>query len=409
MARYLDVYLHSDRVGRLEQDDHGDLGFQYASAWLDRPNAVALSLSLPLRAEPFSRRECRPFFAGLLPEEHQRSLLAEAFRISERNDFSLLDKIGGECAGAVSLMPPGQQPELSTQVSKPLTLEELAEKLAALPKKPLLAGDQGLRLSLAGAQSKMAVIVRNGAYALPVQGTPSSHILKPQSPRFDHLVENEFFCMRLAALAGLKVAEVQLGEAGGARFLQITRYDRESLADGRLRRLHQEDFCQALGCVPEQKYQQEGGPGLRQCFELIRSVSSAPALDVLHLLDAVVFNALIGNGDAHGKNFSLVHRAGTLRLAPLYDLICTQAYPELDQRFAMKIGKHREPDRIGREDWLAFLSETHLGVAPAKRRMLNLIATVEALLERGLDSGNDQDAITSCIRANAVRLRHALQ
>lgn len=409
MARYLDVYLNSDLVGRLEQDDHGDLGFEYASTWLERPDAVALSISLPLRAEPFSRRECRPFFAGLLPEEHQRRILAETFRISERNDFSLLDKIGGECAGAVSLIPPGQQPELSPQLCTPLSLEGLAAKLAELPKKPLLAGEQGLRLSLAGAQSKMAVLVRNGAYSLPVQGTPSSHILKPQSPRFDHLVENEFFCMRLAALAGLKVAEVQLGEAGGSRFLQITRYDRESLADGRLQRLHQEDFCQALGCVPEQKYQQEGGPGLGQCFELIRSVSSAPALDVLHLLDAVVFNALIGNGDAHGKNFSLLYRAGTIRLAPLYDLICTQAYPELDQRFAMKIGKHREPGKIGREEWLAFLAEANLGTASAKRRMLNLIATVEAVLERGLDSGTDPKAIEACIRSNVFRMRHALQ
>lgn len=409
MARYLDVYLNSDLVGRLEQDDHGELGFQYASTWLERPDAGALSISLPLRAEPFSRRECRPFFAGLLPEEDQRRILAEAFRISERNDFSLLDKIGGECAGAVSLIPPGQQPEWSPQVSTPLSLEGLAAKLAELPKKPLLAGEQGLRLSLAGAQSKMAVMVRNGEYSLPVQGTPSSHILKPQSPRFEHLVENEFFCMRLAALAGLRVAEVQLGEAGGSRFLQITRYDRESLADGRLQRLHQEDFCQALGCVPEQKYQQEGGPGLRQCFELIRSVSSAPALDVLHLLDAVVFNVLIGNGDAHGKNFSLLYRAGTLRLAPLYDLICTQAYPELDQRFAMKIGKHRDPGRIGREEWRAFLAEANLGAASAKRRMLNLIATVEAVLEQGVDSGTDPKAIEACIRANAFRMRQALQ
>lgn len=409
MERFLDVYLNTDLVGRLKQDDSGNLGFRYDPAWLQSSHAVPVSASLPLREPPFNRRECRPFFAGLLPEEHQRKIIAETFGVSERNDFSLLDKIGGECAGAVSLMPDGQRPVVGALASQPMTLDELALKLRELPKKPLLAGEQGLRLSLAGAQSKMALILKDGQFAIPLNGAPSSHILKPQSPRFDHLVENEFFCMRLAAQIGLTVAEVKIGKAEEELFLQVTRYDRRHLPDGTMARIHQEDFCQALGCVPEQKYQQEGGPGLRQCFELIRSVSSAPAVDVLQLFDAVVFNYLIGNGDAHGKNFSLLYDQGTTRLAPFYDLLCTQAYPHLDQRFAMKIGKVRDPARIGRQDWEHFIAEAGFGVAPAVRRMKSVIERVERAAQNWSDWRGGQRSVMDCITTNAIRLRATLK
>jgi serine/threonine-protein kinase HipA len=408
MARTLDVFLNADLVGCLAQDDSGNLGFRYDAAWLGASHSVPLSASLPLKAAAFTRRECRPFFAGLLPEEIQRKLIAQSFGVSERNDFSLLDKIGGECAGAVSLMPPGQKPDATMWTSQPLTQEELAFKLAELPKKPLLAGDRGLRLSLAGAQSKMAVVLENGQYAIPLNGAPSSHIIKPQSPRFDHLVENEFFCMRLAAAVGLNVAPVEMGQAGEQSFLQITRYDRHQETDGTLSRIHQEDFCQALGCVPEQKYQQEGGPGLRQCFELIRSVSSAPAVDLLQLFDAVVFNFLIGNGDAHGKNFSILYTQGKARLAPFYDLICTQAYSDLDQSFAMKIGKERDPGKIRLKDWQLFINETGLNLSAALRRIKSIADRVEGSLGKGSERLPGQQTVTNCVKANCTRLREAL-
>jgi serine/threonine-protein kinase HipA len=408
MARALDVFLNADLVGTLVQDDSGNLRFSYDATWLCASHRVPLSASLPLKEAAFNRRECRPFFAGLLPEETQRKLIAQSFGVSERNDFSLLDKIGGECAGAVSLMPPGQRPDPGMWTTQPLTREELGIKLAELPNKPLLAGDRGVRLSLAGAQSKMAVIVKNGQYGIPLNGSPSSHIIKPQSPRFDHLIENEFFCMRLAAAVGLNVAPVEMGRAGEQSFLQITRYDRHQETDGTLSRIHQEDFCQALGCVPEQKYQQEGGPGLRQCFELIRSVSSAPAVDLLQLFDAVVFNFLIGNGDAHGKNFSLLHAQGKARLAPFYDLICTQAYADLDQSFAMKIGKERDPGKIRLKDWHLFISETGLNLSAALRRMKSVVGQVDEALGKESEQLSGQQTVTNCIKANCTRLRMTL-
>lgn len=372
MARVLHVYLKEGLVGQLEQDDSGALWFCYDGAWLESKSSVPLSASLPLRSERFGRNECRPFFAGLLPEENNRKLIAKAFGVSDRNDFALLEKIGAECAGAVSLLPPSEFPVSGKPRYREITLEELAGKFAALPLHPLLAGEDGIRLSLAGAQGKLAVAIRDGSFFLPLEGSPSSHILKPQSAHFEGLVENEFFCMRLAAEAGLEVASVEIGTAGETRFLQVDRFDRTPLADGRWERIHQEDFCQAMGIPPELKYQQEGGPNLKKCFSLVRDVSVVPGPDVLRLFDAVVFNFLIGNSDAHGKNFSFLYGDGGARLAPLYDLVCTQAYPHLAEEMAMKIGDERKPSRIVARNWRKFFAEAGVGQSAAERRLLSL-------------------------------------
>src|ERR1035437_5258796 len=268
MTRTLEIYLGRGLVGRLEQDDSGSLWFSYDKTWLASSAAVPLSASLPLRREAFRPNECRPFFAGLLPAETSRVLIAKLFGVSDKNDFAILEKIGGECAGAVSLMPPGEIPMAGMASYREIHPEELSGKLAELPLHPLLAGDEGIRLSLAGAQGKLAIAIRDGKFFLPLHGSPSAHILKPQSLHFDHLAENEYFCMKLAANAGLEVAAVEIGKAENIIFLQVERYVRKNLPDGRTERIHQEDFCQAMGIPPELKYQQEGGPNLKKCFDL---------------------------------------------------------------------------------------------------------------------------------------------
>jgi serine/threonine-protein kinase HipA len=376
MARTLDVYLKSDLVGRLEQDDAGAMRFAYAEAWLSSKSAVPLSHSLLLRSARFTRKECRPFFAGLLPEENSRKLIAQAFGVSDKNDFAILEKIGGECAGAVSLMPPGALPAAGAARYRKITLEQLSEKFAELPRRPLLAGEDGIRLSLAGAQGKLVVAIQEGDFYLPLDGSPSSHILKPKSAHFDGLVENEFFCMRLAAAVGLEVAAVEIGTAGDIQFLQVERFDRTRQPNGQLDRIHQEDFCQALGIPPEIKYQQEGGPSLKTCFELVRSVSAVPGLDILRLFDAVVLNFLIGNSDAHGKNFSFLYDGRHSKLAPLYDLVCTQAFPTLSPEMAMKIGNERKPGRVVPASWRRLFKDAGIGQAPAQRRLLELVDRV---------------------------------
>lgn len=404
MARILDAILGERLVGRLEQDDSGSIRFSYTGEWLGAEDAVPLSISLPLRSEPYLRNECRPFFAGLLPEETSRELIAKAFGVSDKNDFAILERIGGECAGAVSLMPAGELPMAGSASYLEISQEELAGKIAELPRRPLLAGQEGIRLSLAGAQGKLAIAIFGGKFFLPLNGSPSTHILKPQGPHFECLVENEFFCMRLAALAGLGVAPVKIATAGPTRFLQVERYDRKSPDGDSLVRIHQEDFCQALGIPPEMKYQQEGGPNLKRCFELVRAVSAVPGPDVLRLFDAVVFNYLIGNNDAHGKNFSLLHEDGGARLAPLYDLVCTQAYPELAAESAMKIGDERKPDRIGGKNWLKFFNDAGVASAGARKRLKALAVNVSGIVREMDESSPGWKMVSPVVMANCGRV-----
>lgn len=387
MARTLDVYLHRHLIGKLVQDDHGKMVFDYVESWLSNPTAIPLSQSLPLTKKHFNRNDCRGFFAGVLPDEIKREIIARNLGISARNDFAMLEKIGGECAGAVMFIPEGNsllEPEHTYRQLKPA---ELAEILRKLPTRPLLAGEDGVRLSLAGAQDKIAVRVADGQISLPLNGAPSSHILKPAVARFEGVVFNEALCMRLAEAIGLSVAKVEIGTVETFDYLLVERYDRtvDTEAPRNLRRLHQEDFCQAMGVVPEQKYQDEGGPSLKQCFELVRAASSTPVIDLQALLDAVAFNWLIGNHDAHAKNFSLVYRGEIrsglqTRLAPLYDLISTVYYPELSPRMAMNIGGEYVSDRVGPENFDRLAEEAGLAKPITKRRVIELAEVLMAEL-----------------------------
>jgi serine/threonine-protein kinase HipA len=396
MTRTLDIWWDGRLVGQLTQDKHGELGFAYAAAWLDDELAQPLSASLPKRAEPFTRRECRPFFGGLLPEESQRDAAAQALGVSRANDFALLDRLGGDVAGALQLLPPGEVPTALSPDQRPTPLDDagLIRVLDALPIRPLLAGEEGLRLSLAGAQSKVPVVLVDGAVALPAPGQPTTHILKPPISRFTATTENEAFVMRLAAAIGLDVAPVEPRTVQDRTFLLVQRYDRAIGDDGFVRRIHQEDFCQALGVPPETKYASEGGPTFKDCFALLRRVAERPAVDVLKLLDAVIFNVIAGNADAHGKNFSILYDAEGPRLAPLYDLLATVAYPDLSPKFAIKVGKRGTLAELDAKGWAAFAADAGLGLPLIRRRVaeiskgvLQKAASVAAELSRpGLDS-----------------------
>lgn len=412
MTRALDIWWDGRLVGQLTQDQYGELGFAYAPAWLGDEEAQPLSASLPKRAEPFTRRECRPFFGGLLPEESQRDAAAQALGVSRANDFALLDRLGGDVAGALQLLPPGETPVTIALDQQPTPLDDagLIRVLDALPARPLLAGEEGLRLSLAGAQSKVPVVLVDGAVALPAPGQPTTHILKPPISRFAATTENEAFVMRLAAAIGLDVAPVEPRIVRDRTFLLVQRYDRARGDDGRVRRIHQEDFCQALAVAPETKYASEGGPTFKDCFALLRRVVARPAVDVLKLLDAVIFNVIAGNADAHGKNFSILYDAEGPRLAPLYDLLATVAYPDLSQKFAMKIGKSATLSELDAEGWAMFAAEAGLGLPLIRRRVVEIsnvviAQTVEVAAE--LDRpGFDRTAIESLgdmVRARAER------
>ncbi|MBB4169307.1 type II toxin-antitoxin system HipA family toxin [Rhizobium sp. BK538] len=375
-AKVLNVWWDGRVVGQFTQDRHGDIGFAYAQAWLDDDKALPLSASLPKRSERFSRRECRPFFGGLLPEESQRLVAAQALGVSPANDFALLDRLGGDVAGALQLLPEDQEPvetgPISDQQPPPLDDAGIVRVLDALPMRPLLAGEEGLRLSLAGAQSKVPVVLIDGQIALPLHGQATTHILKPPIARFPGTTENEALVMMLAAAIGLDVAPVEPRFAQGRPFLLVERYDRIRDASSLVRRIHQEDFCQALGVPPETKYASEGGPTFKDCFELLRRVSARPATDVLKLLDAAIFNLIVGNADAHGKNFSILYDDQGPRMAPLYDLLSTVAYPDLSPKMAMRIGKRATLAEMDADGWQMFAKEAGIGFPLLRRRITEL-------------------------------------
>jgi serine/threonine-protein kinase HipA len=412
MARTLDVYLHTDLVGHLTQDKDGDMSFQYAENWLQRAGAVPLSHSLPLRAERFRRKECRGFFAGILPEEAKRELIARNLGISARNDYAMLERIGGECAGAVTFLPHGEPMPDRHYGYRDLSEDELAAILKELPRRPLLAGEEGIRLSLAGAQDKLAVRLEGRTISLPLGGAPSTHILKPNVERFEGVVFNEAFCMRLAAVAGLPAAAIETREVGNISFLLVERYDRHyrPVPGGApvVERLHQEDFCQALGIVSEQKYQREGGPSLKQCFALLRDVSSVPAIDIARLLDDVVFNWVVGNNDAHGKNFSLVYRAGgtgelEIRLSPLYDVVSTIYYPELGRDMAMRIGEQYSSERVTLRDFEKLAEDAKLGRPLVRERLTEVTERVLAALPNAPATNPVAEQLRDLIRTRSEK------
>lgn len=400
--RVLVVWWADAIVGRLMQDRHGDLSFTYATDWLSSVDRRPLSRLLPLRADPFDRRECRPFFGGLLPEEGQRVGVAGALGVSAANEFALLDRLGGDVAGALTLLaegtvPPSPAPAVTPE---PLDDEAFALILDALPTRPLLAGDAGLRLSLAGAQAKLPVVLVDGRPALPSPGQATTHIVKPEIPRFSGSVANEAWCMALAAAVGLDVAKAEAREAAGRPYLLVTRYDRVQ-ADGITVRLHQEDACQALGIPSERKYAAEGGPAFRDLFALARSYSTLPGVDVLRLVDAAVFNLAIGNADAHGKNFSfLVQRTGA-RLAPFYDLLATTIWPELSPRSAMRIGGAGVIDELSPGTWARFADDAGVTLPFLKRRVMAMVDKIErqARVAPEVDGLNTRTAL----RAGLVR------
>jgi len=406
----LQVHLLGQPVGILEQTSTGRIEFRYSKDWLKKGGAHPLSQSLPLEDRVFEERQCVGFFGGLLPDEHNREIIARNLGISARNDFAMLREIGGECAGAVSLLDVDATELSQTQDYQSLSEAELIDLLDQLPQRPLLAGQDEVRLSLAGAQNKLALYKGKEGFALPLNESPSTHILKPEIERFPNLVENESYCLRLAGACGLPVSRAESVCFGGHRCLLVERYDRRVDADGGILRLHQEDFCQALGIPSRIKYQNEGGPGLSDCFDLVRRAASAPGRDLIHLFNAVVFNCLIGNNDAHGKNFSLLYRevrgGRVVELAPFYDLVSTASYGELSPRMAMKIGGQYLPGKLRRNDWEGLWESIGFSKKQARKQALQFTEVVEA--QSGNSNSEAEVAVGRLIRKRTQELREIL-
>ena len=299
-------------------------------------------------------------------------MIAKILGISDTNDFAMLERIGGECAGAVSLLPEGVAMTESKYTRHELTELELRQLLDELPNRPLMAGKDGLRLSLAGTQDKLPIIVHNNKMYLPLGSTPSTHILKPEPNNFPGLAANEVFCMTLASAVGLNTSKVEYRLIGKKPCILVQRYDRTTDENGNTTRIHQEDFCQALGLPPERKYQVEGGPTLGDCISLLQTWSTTPVLDIPEFINGQIFNVLIGNADAHGKNFSFLYSKGERRLAPYYDLVSTLAWPDLSKKLAMKIGGNRSVNAFTIDDWRKMANKNDLSWPMIRERMAEI-------------------------------------
>jgi len=354
----LSVALNGRLVGVLDRAANGAISFVYDADWLaDERRAIPVSLSLPLREERYSGAEVSAFFDNLLPDNDQiRRKVAEKVGAEGTDAFSLLNKIGRDCVGALQFVPEGGEiappgpPECT-----PLGDADVADIIRNLATAPLGIrpdGERELRISIAGAQEKTALLWDNG-WCLPKGTTPTTHILKPELGKLPNgldmtlSVENEHFCLTLCRELGLDVAQSRIVDFEDVRVLAVERFDRLKAGDGRLLRVPQEDFCQALSVPPTLKYNSDGGPGIRECLALLNGSDYAEE-DRLAFLKAQIVFWLIGAPDGHAKNFSLfLTPGGRYRMTPLYDIMSTQpnyAARQLQRkefRLAMAVGDKR--------------------------------------------------------------------
>ncbi len=378
-------------IGTVARERSGRLRFEYADAWRRHPDALPLSLSMPLVRATHPHAVVDAFLWGLLPDNEQTlARWASHFHVSARNAFGLLAHIGEDCAGAVQFVPAERLPALQDQVTDDiewLDEAEIGERLRALRQDPSAtrrATDHG-QFSLAGAQPKTALLRRDGRWGVPAGRTPTTHILKPPTAAFDGHAENEHFCLTLARRLGLPVAQSELHWFEGEPAIVVTRFDRIE-HQGRLLRVHQEDLCQVLAVPPTRKYQSDGGPGPLAIIDVLRTHSSAATRDVDTFIDALAFNWLIAGTDAHAKNYALLSgRGGRVRLAPLYDLGSALPYPALRQdklAMAMKIGNTYRLRDIRRHHWESLLRDARVDIEPALARLAGM---AEALPDQASD------------------------
>jgi len=372
----LPVYFEQRPVGVVKVDGKGP-AFTYDRAWLTTRGAFPISTTMPLGPEPFGPAVFLPWAANLLPESEQLRAVGQFLGMSSNDVVGLLSEIGRDTAGALSIGKPGGT---SSVYWRPVETEaELERVIEELPSKPFLVGEEGVSMSLAGVQSKLAVGVDDqGRICVPTVGSPSTHILKPDSERLPGGVHNEAFCLTLAKRLGLPTVEIITGKSGNRTFLLVKRYDRVG-GGGRWRRLHQEDFCQALGKLPSAKYEvnQTGvaGPTIEEMVAVTRRLM-APT-DVLRLLDMAIFNVIACNTDAHAKNYSLMINAAGVSLAPLYDVMCGQAWQHVTKNLAQKIAGKNRGDELTGKDWHRFAHESGLGAR-------QVVARVKALAQSAI-------------------------
>jgi serine/threonine-protein kinase HipA len=405
-------------LGEVERRGPARYRFSYAPPALEprRRDDIVLSASLPVQPGAFAPARTAPFFEGLLPEGAVRAAIARSLHLSEEDGFGLLAALGADCAGAVSILPPGLQPAAPGGGRfRPLGEEQLGNLIEDLPRHPLGVDSRpdGVRLSLGGIQHKLVLArARSGRFSQPLDGAPSTCLLKPEFGQYDDLVANEAFCMRVAQILDLEVARIDIVRVGSVDCLYVDRFDRARDGQGGITRIHQEDMCQALGLLPAAKYEENGGPSIPQVVALLRRLRSpSMARDINDFVHAVLVNFLLGNSDAHGKNFALLYEPDSgIRLAPLYDIVSTAVYPDVTDRMAMAIGGVEDPSQVDLAAWIRLAEECGFGggiVPLIQRRAAAILRFAEGEREDAEHEGWHRpviDAIVDLCRERAGRL-----
>ena len=354
----LNVFFNEDKIGILYTDD-GNLSFKYDIDYWNKKNACPLANNLPLSKNTFTNSDVESFFFNLLPDERVRDIVAKILHTSPENTFRLLKEIGADCAGAVSFYSQGQTPRfIEKPIFRKLSSSETREILDNLWQRPLDVGDEGIRISCPGSQDKLVACVENGVIYLPLYGTPSTHIIKPSNFNFHNTVYNEYFCMKLAKISGIPVADCDILPIEEEDFYVVKRFDRIIL-NGKTIRLHQEDFCQLLNTPPTLKYEDDGGPSVKDCIKCLKSMRVS-SIDILNFFRLVIFNFLIGNCDAHAKNYAVLYNNGVPSFAPAYDLLCTMVYENLSRIFSMRIGGEQRMGALTLEHFLLMADDCEI-------------------------------------------------
>ncbi|MGD9592230.1 MAG: HipA domain-containing protein [Candidatus Berkiella sp.] len=400
----LSVRLFGEEIGVLEQTQKARLHFTYRYG-----AQPLLSQSLPVKEKSFDHSRCFPYFAGLTPEGGRAlPLLSRMLGVNQNDCFNLLKVMGMDCIGAVSfheLGAPIEETKTTPLKGEVLTQKDLEKKMQAMLNSPVFFNSEHVQVVLPGTHFKAAVCLIEGKVALPVQGHFSTHIFKPGIGIGQATILNEYFCMRIAKKLQLFVATVSLHKAINTNFLLVNRFDRE-VHGHKVTHIHQEDFCQARGILPTCKHQQEGGPSFKACFEIIEN-SNLPARDRNHLMKLIIFNYLISNYHAHGKDLSIQYLTpNEFQLTPFYDLQCSAVESNFTQ-MAMKVGGIYEHDEIRLEHWQKFCQHRGFGFLAFKSMMRQQIETILDIAneERKIlfDSGFDcevADKITKVIQKN---------
>ena len=397
MTASVPIWFDDLAVGQVDVAADGSLSLRYAERWLQTTGAFPLSVTMPLHADPYPSDVIYPWLVNLLPEEEQLQVLTRSLGLDQADVLAVLAEIGGDTAGALSF---GAATDRALWTYAPLTtFYDTADPRLALERhfedlgrRPFLVGEEGVRQSLAGGQKKTALAVldpagvsvlrlpQNGdVLAIPLNGAPSTLIVKPDNPNLPGITENEVWCLRMAQAIGIEAAQATILQSSNRTAIGVLRYDRRIGRSGRLLRLHQEDFAQANGLTPGRKYERGTLPGLdlKTLLETGRHVS---ANDALALLDQVIFNILVANTDAHAKNYSLILPVGAApRLAPLYDVATVLSWPHVATTYAQSIdGKKRHPDMIAGRHWEVIAREIGYRPTDVKNRVQQIVDAMVA-------------------------------